>query len=235
MYNIAVCDDEKDFVAEMKVLLQNYTKETGIEFRISVFEDGKYLIENYDKSIDLIFLDIQMKDMDGLKTAEYIRKIDETVGIFFLTSLVQYALEGYQYQAVNYLVKPIKYNRLKTELNRWLEKYHKKIPSIVVSNDKGSFKIALNTLHYAETSKRNLLLHTDTEEILCYRKMKDLEQELLPFGFFRCHTGYLVNLAFVKSVEKLEIELNSGEKMYVSKPKKKEFMEALAGYWGKML
>ncbi len=83
MYNIAVCDDEKDFVAEMKVLLQNYTKETGIEFRTSVFEDGKYLIENYDKSIDLIFLDIQMKDMDGLKTAEYIRKIDETVGIFF--------------------------------------------------------------------------------------------------------------------------------------------------------
>ena len=65
--------------------------------------------------------------------------------------------------------------------------------------------------------------------------MKELEAELEDYGFFRCHTGFLVNLAFVKRVEKLEAWLTTGEAVYISKPKKKEFMKALAGYWGKTL
>lgn len=176
-----------------------------------------------------------MNGVDGLKAAEQIRKKDENVGIIFLTSLKQYALEGYKYQAVNYIVKPMKYIRLKVELNRWKEKYRKKNPYIVVRNDNGSFKIDLTTLHYAETYKRNLLLHTDGKDIICYKNMKELEKELEPYGFFRCHTGFLVNMAFVKRVEKLDVELTSGEVVYVSKPKKKEFMEALAGFWGRTL
>ena len=65
--------------------------------------------------------------------------------------------------------------------------------------------------------------------------MKEIEKELSPYGFFRCHVGFLVNLVFVKKVEKLDVELTSGETVYVSKPKRREFMEALAGYWGNML
>ena len=94
---------------------------------------------------------------------------------------------------------------------------------------------ALNKIHYIETYKRNLLLHTDEGEVISYESMKALEQRLSPFGFYRCHAGYLVNMGLVRKVEKLEITLSSGETVYVSKPKKKDFMKALAGYWGKML
>lgn len=235
MLNIVICDDEIEFVSELKGLLKRYAEETGIELMTAEYKNGRELIENYDINTDLIFLDIQMDEMDGLAAAGKIRELDEDVSIIFLTSLKQYALEGYKYHAVNYMVKPVKYIRLKAEMNGWIRKYRQKNPYIVVQNDRGSFKVSVNRLHYAETHQRNLLLHTEDGEVICYKNMKEMEKELSPYGFFRCHTGFLVNLAFVKNVEKLDVELTTGETVYVSKPKRKAFMEALAGYWGKML
>lgn len=109
MLHIAICDDEKDFVTYLTDLLNQYAIETGGEIKVSAFYDGMELIESYDTTIDLIFLDIQMKLINGLRTAERIRQIDEKVGIIFLTTLTQCALEGYKYQAANYIIKPIRY------------------------------------------------------------------------------------------------------------------------------
>ena len=97
MLHIAICDDERVFVDHLKELLSQYILETGEEIKTSVFYDGLDLIEKYDPSFDLIFLDIQMKLVDGLRAAERIREKDESVGIIFLTTLAQYGLEGYKY------------------------------------------------------------------------------------------------------------------------------------------
>ncbi len=145
MLHIAICDDEKDFVTYLTELVNRYAAETGEEIKVSVFYDGMELTAHYDTTIDLIFLDIQMKMVNGLRTAERIRQMDEKVGIIFLTTLTQCALEGYKYQVANYIIN------------------------------------------------RNLLLHTEQGNIICYRSMKELEQELAPHGFVRCHTSYIVN------------------------------------------
>lgn len=187
MLHIAICDDEKDFVTYLTELVNRYAAETGEEIKVSVFYDGMELTAHYDTTIDLIFLDIQMKMVNGLRTAERIRQMDEKVGIIFLTTLTQCALEGYKYQAANYIIN------------------------------------------------RNLLLHTEQENIICYRSMKELEQELAPHGFVRCHTSYIVNLFFVKGVKKLEITLVTGETIPISQPKRRQFMEQLAEYWGDLL
>ena len=103
------------------------------------------------------------------------------------------------------------------------------------SNDTGKYRVFLKSLRYLETYKRNLLLHTEQEEIICYKSMKEMERELAGQGFVRCHTSYIVNLFYVKGVKKLEIELVTGEKVPISQPKRKEFMEKLADYWGELL
>lgn len=236
MLHIAICDDEKDFVTYLTELVYQYAAETGEEIKVSAFYDGIELIERYDTTIDLIFLDIQMKMINGLRTAERIRQMDEKVGIIFLTTLTQYALEGYKYQAADYIVKPMKYVRLKAEMDQWRKRSRKlDSPAIVVANDSGKYKIFLNTLQYVETFNRNLLLHTEQEKIICYRSMKEMEQELAVHGFVRCHTSYIVNLFFVKGVKKLEITLVTGETIPISQPKRKQFMEQLAEYWGDLL
>ncbi len=236
MLHIAICDDEKDFVTHLTKLLKQYACEADEEIKVSAFYDGMELIDGYDTTIDLIFLDIQMKLVDGLRTAERIRQMDEKVGIIFLTTLTQCALEGYKYQAANYIIKPMKYVRLKAELEQWRKRSQRHDrPAIVVANDFGKYKIFLNTLQYVETFNRNLLLHTEQENIICYRSMKELEQELVAHGFVRCHTSYIVNLFFVKGVNKLEITLVTGETIPISQPRRKQFMEQLAEYWGDLL
>ena len=102
-------------------------------------------------------------------------------------------------------------------------------------DDAGKFKVFLKSLRFIETFNRNLLLHTDQENIICYKKMKELEAELVQHGFVRCHSGYLVNLFYVKRIEKLDIILTTGERVPISQPKRKEFMERLADYWGDWL
>lgn len=236
MIHIAICDDEKDFVAYLTGLLDQYATETGEEIKVTAYYDGMELIEKYDTTIDLIFLDIRMRLVNGLRTAERIRQMDTKVGIIFLTTLTQYGLEGYKYQATNYIIKPIKYARLKEEMKQWLERHRQDdSPFIVVVNDAGKFKVFLKSLRFIETFNRNLLLHTDQENIICYKKMKELEAELVQHGFVRCHSGYLVNLFYVKRIEKLDIILTTGERVPISQPKRKEFMERLADYWGDWL
>lgn len=236
MLHIAICDDEEMFVDQLGEMISRYAVETETKIRVTKYYDGLDLIEKYDTTIDLIFLDIQMKMVNGLQTAERIRQMDEKAGIIFLTTLTQYALEGYKYQAVNYIIKPLKYVRLKAELDKFVERHRRENhPSIVVVNDSGKYKIALNSLRFVETFNRNLMFHAEQENIICYKKMKEIEQELKEHGFVRCHTSYLVNLAYVKGVKKLEITLITEETIPISQPKRKEFMEQLTQYWGDML
>lgn len=236
MLHIAICDDEQSFVCHLEELLHRYAGESGEEIKITKYYDGSELTDNYDMTIDLIFLDIQMNRMNGLKAAERIRQIDTRVSIIFLTTLTQYGLEGYQYQAVNYIMKPMKYVRLKAEMDKWRKRYSREgEPSIVVVNDTGKYKILLKELSHIETFNRNLMIHTKQQNIICYKSMKEMEQELKDKGFIRCHTSYIVNLYYVKGVKKLEMELTNGEWIPISQPKRKEVMERLAEYWGNLL
>ena len=131
----------------MDRLLKQYAAEKGEEIKITAYYDGMELIQKYDTTIDLIFLDIQMRMVNGLQAAEHIRRIDEGVGIIFLTTLTQYGLEGYQYQAVNYIIKPMKYVRLKAEMDQWLKRHRRdRSAAVVIANDTGRYKVFLKSL-----------------------------------------------------------------------------------------
>lgn len=236
MIHIAICDDEKDFVTYLNGLLNQYAAETGEDVKVTIYYDGIELIEKYDTTIDLIFLDIQMHLVNGLRAAERIRQMDENVGIIFLTTLTQYGLEGYKYQATNYIIKPLKYVRLKSELDKFINRLKKtEVASLVIANDTGKYKLPLKSIRYIETYNRNLMFHTEQENIICYKSMKEIERELSEKDFVRCHTSYIVNLFYVKGIKKLNIELITGETIPISQPKRKKFMEKLADYWGDML
>lgn len=88
-----------------------------------------------------------------------------------------------------------------------------------------------------ETCGRKLLFHTEQGDIICHKSMKDMEKELQDKEFARCHTSCLVNLQYVKSAngKDLQVQLVTGETIPISQPKRKEFMERLADYWGDML
>ena len=237
MYQIAICDDDQSFIQDLKINLERYAVDTGREFCFFEFHDGTELLENYQPDFDLIFMDIKMEKLSGLKTAEEIRKTDSTVGLFFLTSLSQYVWKGYEYGAINYLLKPMKYGRLKMELDRFFSRYQGREEGYLsFSNDNGKYKVLYKNLRYAETQKRNVLLHFDGQEQVIYKNMKEMASLLeTQRQFARCHASFIVNMAYVKSVENQEAVLTTGERVPISQPKRREFMAKLADFWGDML
>lgn len=237
MYYIAICDDDREFLVELREHLRKYEAETGRDFHISEFRDGSALLDGYETDFDLIFLDIKMAEMDGLKTAEELRKRDKEAGLFFLTSLPQYVWKGYEYNALNYLLKPIRYGRLKMELDRFFARWQgREEPCISFSNDAGKYKVPYKNLRYAETSRRNVLFHFGDQSQVVYKSMKEVAALLeTRRQFARCHASFIVNMAYIKSVENLTAVLTTGEHIPISQPKRKEFMAKLADFWGDML
>lgn len=237
MFQIAICDDEEIFIHTLKGNLDRYAADTGVEFCYRTYSDGSELLAKYQPDLDLIFMDIKMEKLNGLKTAEEIRKMDSNVGLVFLTSLKQYVWKGYGYSAVNYLLKPVKYTVLKMELDRYFARYQgKEEPYLSFANDSGKYKVLYKNLSCAETNKRNVMLHFDGQEQIVYKTMKEISSLLLQQPqFVCCHKSFVVNLSFVKSLEGLELILSTGKRIPISQPKRKDFMVKLTDYWGNML
>lgn len=234
MFNIAICDDEETLIDELKENLIKYAAETNKEFCFFIYHDGSELLQEYRSDYDLIFMDIKMEKLNGLKTAEEIRKMDSTVGLIFLTSLKKYVWRGYEYGAVNYLLKPVKYSVLKMELDRYFARYQgKDEPYMSFQNDSGKYKVLYKNLCYAETEKRNVVLHFEGQQQRIYKNMKEVSALLLAQPQFASpHQSFVVNMAYVKSVESLELVMITGERIPISQPKRKDFMMKLTDFWG---
>lgn len=236
MIAVAVCDDSPKMADSLKESIEAYGQSNQKELRIVLYYRGEDLLDHYSSSIDILFLDIQMPGLDGITVAEKIRQKDKKVIIIFLTSFVQYALEGYRVNASNYLIKPISRKRLSMELDRWIGELEKKEELfLAVRNDSGEYKILLKSIRYIETYRRNLMIHTDTADLICYQKLKTVEEKIGQYGFVRNHTSYLVNLFYVENIEKMNLQLTTGEILPIGKSKKKALMEQLGRYWGRLL
>ena len=237
MYNIAICDDEDALIAELKDGLERYAAETEREFCCFAYHDGEELLQAYQPDYDLIFMDIKMEKLDGLKTAERIRGMDSTVGLIFLTSLKQYVWKGYEYGAVNYLLKPVRYSVLKMELDRYFARYQgKDEPCLHFAGESGKYRVPYKDIRYAETDRRNVLLHFGNRGQVIYKNMKEVSALLCARPqFARCHQSFVVNLSFIKGIEGLEAILTTGEHIPISQPRRKDFMVRMADYWGDML
>lgn len=128
MHDIRIGVVEDDPAACQRVLdyLNQYRSETGTEFTISVFDDGEQIVEKYTPIYDILFLDIEMQHMDGMAAARRIRERDDSVVIVFITAAPQYAINGYEVQALSYLLKPVPYFAFRQELKRSIDMVHRR-------------------------------------------------------------------------------------------------------------
>ena len=149
-----------------------------------------------------------------------------------MTNLVQFAVNGYQVQAFDYLVKPVNYNNFALTMNRALPSLNSSSESIlVVDNKRVMHRILLSKLKYIEVVDHILKFHVDDMVIETYDSLKKYESMLTRYDFFSCNRCYLVNLRFVTSIIKNEVVVGD-EKLLISRPKKAEFVQALNRYLG---
>ena len=118
MIRIAIVEDEESYVKELTGYLKEYQNTYKEELEITVYRDGDGITSNYRAQFDIILMDIQMKFMDGMSAAEEIRKQDSEVVIMFITNMTQYAIRGYEVDALDYILKPVSYFAFCQKLSR---------------------------------------------------------------------------------------------------------------------
>ena len=229
MVNIAIVEDELKHVDILKGYLDRYSEEHKTDFSVEVFKDGLDILDDYDSHYDIVFLDIQMKHLDGMSAAKKIRELDENVILIFITSTVQYAVQGYQVDALGYVLKPVTYVQFDQLVEKAMGKVEqkKKKNYIVFSTTERQVKLDSALVYYVESQRNNVIIHTKDEEFVTAGPLKKYEEMLKPYGFSKCHNAYIVNFAYVYAVDHDEVILADQTVLPISRARKKEFMSEL--------
>lgn len=235
MINIAIVDDDALSVKRITEYLKEYEQETGRIFSIDSFSDGDMIVHRYSHKFDIIFMDVEMKFMDGMSAAEEIRKIDSEVVIIFITNMAQYAIKGYAVQALDYLLKPVSYFAFSQCLNKALVRRDNRENKTVMLDIKGGkVRIDIKDIYYFETQGHTTICHTVNEEYHLLSTLKEVDGMFSHMHFFRINKSYLINLAHVEKFFNDEIKIGKIS-LPVSRARKKEFLAALTSYWGEVV
>ena len=229
MINVCIVEDEVAQANLLKEYIDRFSKKNGVQCAITHYGDGIDLVDEYRGQFDIILLDIQMKHLDGMAAAEKIRKVDSDVIIIFITSTVQYAVQGYAVDALGYVLKPVPYLQFEQLFDKAIARVNAKREKVFirVSVDERQIKLDCDSIYYIESQRNNVCIHCQDADYVTVGPLKKFDEMLGGHGFSKCHNAYIVNLSYVEAVQKEEVLLTNGVELPISRARKKEFMAAL--------
>lgn len=209
-YHVAVCDDssaDRQYIINM---LMEWAEKTGHLAVVSEFSSAEQFLFSYeDKSdYDILLLDVEMGEMDGVTLAKKLRKVNETVQIVFVTGYSDYISEGYEVAALHYLMKPVKKEKLFEVLGRAAEKVQKNEQCLTLENGSEIIRIPLYQIRYVDVQHNYVTVHAK-EDITVKKTLGEMEGSL-DERFFRVGRSAVVNLSCISRVTKTDIVLQDG-------------------------
>ena len=231
MITFAICDDEPLMARELAGHLAGYMKEKSTtDYSVSSFSNGCALLES-GGSFDVIFLDIQMEQPDGMETAKLLRQRGDHSLLIFVTVLKECVFDSFQVEAFDYLLKPLDSVRFKQTMNRVLRSLEQRAAEdIVIQRGTGCEVVLLSDIVYCEVLGRKIYLHKSDGTVSdYYDKLEDLERRV-DGRFFKCHRSFLVNLDYVRGCRDGQVLLFHGERIPASRLRERELTQALLRY-----
>lgn len=231
MINIAILEDEQNYAEDLRENIVRYASEYNLNIKIKLFSNGMEFANAKSTDYDIIFLDINMPEINGIDIARHIRKTNDNVVLIFVTNLAQYAIEGYSVDAMDFILKPIQYSSLKFRLEKAITFVEKrKKGSIMIKTNRETVKLEVSDIYYVEANKHKLIYHTVKDNYEVWGSMAKIKKELEPLGFSSCSVSYLINLKFAAGIEGEDVIVNN-ERIKISRNNRKAFLDALALYY----
>ena len=225
--SIAVCDDEVIECCSMAGKIKAVLEEMKIPCIVRQFRGGRELLQT-SESFDIVFLDIMMSDLDGMKTAQMLREKASDKLLIFVSSSREYVFDAYDVEAFWYLLKPVDNKKLKNVLQKAVLKTGNLLQEfIIVSKERQKTKLFLDDIYYFEIKGRIIDVHGTEGVFSYYGQIGELEEKLLDKGFFRCHKSYLINLKRVDGYNRQEAMLENGESVMIAKRRYEAFCQEI--------
>ena len=220
LMRIAICDDDKLLVHLLEQYISNWSFNKNLKIETVTFSSAETFLFHWSPNevFDLIFLDIQMGSMTGVELAEVIRKIDQNIAIVFVTGSREYILDGYNVEALNYLLKPIS----EVDCHKCLDKVYSRIEKtaslcLLVSIGATTRKIFYDEIYYLESYSHYIVAYTADGEVKFKKNIGLLEEELPETQFVRTHRSYIVNLQYIETIQKAMVILENSMHIPISR------------------
>ena len=230
---IAICDDNQAFAETLANYIEAEYK--SLDLLIEFFSSGEEFVKYYKsgkKSFDVILLDIEMKQINGIEAAHQIRKIDSHVVIIFITSHDELASLGYEVSAFRFLIKPVKAKKLIEALEAVRAQVSSE-KTIHVRNTEGEHTININDILFFEARNQQVNIQTTSGEFIQRYSMSDYVEELVKYDFIPVHRSYLVNMKYVKGLNKQGIVLQDDTVLPISRLRYAEVKQYFHDYINK--
>lgn len=232
MTQIAVIEDDYPDFQHLAKICQQYFEKTKEPYEITHYRNAEDFLNSYHLQFQLIFMDIELPNTNGMTAAHKLRALDPDVVLVFLTNLSQYAVSGYEVNAVDYILKPISYYAFSLKMPRIMQYVYKNTKhNLLISLKDSSVMVAVSDIYYVEIVSHKLIYHTVFENISVRGSLHETESLLAPYHFRRCNNCYLVNLKHVKGIFSNEVQVGP-DRLAISRPRKKAFINDLTNYNG---
>jgi DNA-binding LytR/AlgR family response regulator len=236
MLKIAICDDEKAIVAQIKELVEAISERENLPLQAAGYFDGETLLNDIStgQRFDLLYMDIQMPDADGIATVKNIRMLDEDMLIIFVSSYESYCRQLFRLDVFSFIKKPIENDEFARLLCDAAAVIQEKNRPYIFKYKHNEYKIAFKEIVYFESVGRKIKIHLrDGSSEQCNAKLSTIEDELTAacVPFLRIHQSYLVNFRLVKARSKTSIAMIDGSKLPISADR----LEAFNKQYGKLL
>ncbi|MBQ6905472.1 MAG: response regulator transcription factor [Clostridia bacterium] len=208
-YRFAICDDESLQSNYLKSLVMAWSEEKELDCSVKTFSSAESLLFHGCEEFDILLLDIEMAGMNGVELAKRVRERDETSVIIFVTGYSEYIAEGYDVQALNFLVKPIDRAKLFSVLDKAARLLSKNERSISLEQKGEVYLVPLREIRFIEVSGNYVSVHAKTT-LTVKKTLAELEK-LLDDRFVRTGRSFIVNLTYVRRITKTDVFLSTDE------------------------
>ena len=230
MIKIAIVEDDLEQAEKLTSYVERFEKENGGTLEITRFDCATAFLSGATSRFDVVFMDIELPDGDGMEVVRKMREWDKSTLVIFVTNLAQYAVKGYEVRAFDFIVKPVAYYNFAMKFSGALDciDLNRKI-EVWIKNKDGKVKLLAGKIKYVEVMKHYLTYHTTEGEYTALGTIGNAAMELKGAPFSFCNRCYLVNLKYVQQITRTQV-LVDGEWLAVSRPKYADFLKDLNDY-----
>lgn len=231
MLNVAIVEDSPESAERLAKFLNRFSQENKETIQYVQFEKIEPFLENYHFQYDILFMDIELPDGNGMEAARKLRERDPMVILIFTTHLMQYAVNGYEVDALDYMVKPLRYPAFEMKMKRAIRQCReRKEDEMMLDVGEYSVRLPVSSIKYIEIYKHHIIYHTENGDYETYGVLKQIEETLPARDFFRLGSSFIVNFRHIERVERQSV-VAGGREIPVSRLRRQEFLEKFHRYY----